>query len=69
MPAFDDLTGRVFDRLTVLRRATDHVKPSGIYVVTYDCACACGNKLTVAGHRLRERKTRSFGCIRRKDVT
>jgi hypothetical protein len=69
MPAFDDLTGHVFERLTVLRRAADYVKPSGVPVVMYECACACGNRLTVAGHRLRERNTRSCGCIRRKEAT
>jgi hypothetical protein len=66
MPVFDDLSGGVFERLTVQRRAdNDHVKPSGVRVVMYDCLCACGNKVTVAGHRLREKRTRSCGCLRR----
>jgi hypothetical protein len=67
MPALDDLTGRVFERLTIIRGTNDPVKAGGVHVVAYECVCACGSKLTVAGHRLRGDKTRSCGCIRRKD--
>jgi hypothetical protein len=60
MPAFRNLTGRRFGRLTVLRRGKTH--RARIYWV---CRCACGNPVKeVLGSQLRTGRTQSCGCLR-----
>lgn len=53
-----DLTGRTFERLTVLRRA------DGGRRVMWLCVCLCGNETTVAGCDLVSLHTKSCGCWR-----
>lgn len=55
-----DLTGQVFNRLTVLRKSAD-VTPVG---AKWDCLCACGNLTTVNSLKLRKGRTKSCGCHR-----
>lgn len=53
-----DLTGRQFGRLVALRLAG--------YVgakKAWECECSCGNRTTVACHRLVGGRTRSCGCL------
>ena len=57
-----DMTGMIFDRLTVIERAP---KPpyntrDGAWWL---CRCSCGNEVIVPGVRLRNRRTRSCGCL------
>jgi hypothetical protein len=59
MPAFDDLTGRVFGRLTVVSRATN-AGPK----VRWSCACTCGREPIVHATALRIGHTRSCGCLK-----
>jgi hypothetical protein len=55
-----DLTGKVFDFLTVIGPASE--RKSGI--PTWDCKCQCGVMLPVTGKMLRKKHTRSCGCLR-----
>ena len=58
-----DLTGKVFGRLTVIKRAdceTRKLKPRWI------CRCSCGRITEVTGERLRRGQTKSCGCLQRE---
>lgn len=59
----DDLTGQVFGRWTVLRRATaeDRGRPKDA-VRHYLCRCACGREKIVDGYNLRKGLSTSCGC-------
>lgn len=59
-----DLTGRQFDRWTVIREAgrTKHGK------ALWGCACNCGNVSVVVGSDLRSGKTKSCGCWHREQL-
>lgn len=60
MPAFIDLTGQTFGRLTVLSRAS-----STRYGILWTCSCSCGRICEIRGGMLRSRRhpTKSCGCI------
>lgn len=60
MPKKIDLTGKVFERLTVL--AENPIR-SNDGKVKWDCICICGNTLTTSGGNLRTGDTRSCGCL------
>lgn len=64
MARFDDLSGKRFARLTVIRRAADHVTPSGSRSVSWICACDCGKVVTVLASALRDGSSKSCGCYR-----
>lgn len=53
-----DLTGKVFDRWTVLEKAGTNSQKR----VEWLCRCDCGTTRKVIGKHLRERKSRSCGC-------
>lgn len=59
-----DLTGQVFDHLTVLERIGDHVTPSGGQHARYRCMCDCGTETLVLGHNLTGYRTTSCGHTR-----
>ena len=61
MPKLIDLTGRKFDRLTVIKRTTNRGTD-----VSWLCSCICGNTCTVAGRDLKNGKIRSCGCLHRE---
>lgn len=52
-----ELTGRQFDRLTVL--GYDTTTPAGAY---WRCRCICGCEISAISQNLREGRTRSCGC-------
>ena len=39
MPAFNDLTGKKFGNITVLRRVEDHITKGGSRITRYECKC------------------------------
>lgn len=58
MGTYIDLTGRVFGRLTVLRRAQNQKGR-----VAFLCRCTCGKAVVVTSHSLVSGNTSSCGCI------
>lgn len=63
MPPYKDLTGKRFDRLTVLKRVEDYISPKGQRKVQYLCECDCGNQVIVTSSQLTSGKTKSCGCL------
>ena len=59
----NDLTGKVFKRLTVIRRVDNH----GQFVM-WECECECGESKTVRAYALTSGHTKSCGCLH-KEVT
>ena len=57
-----DLTGLVFDRLTVISRATNNKWNKA----RWHCQCECGKTTTVTSDKLQSARTKSCGCIRIK---
>lgn len=60
-----DLTGQVFDRLTVMHRAPTipHKKPQWV------CRCVCGEVRTIDGSSLKRKLSTSCGCFQREDMS
>lgn len=58
-----DLAGRQFDRLTVVRRASDRRTPGGQLLVYWECVCSCGVTTEATSQNLRLGKVRSCGCL------
>jgi hypothetical protein len=59
----EDMAGRVFGKLTVLRRAPREPGPGPAVWV---CLCECGTVTTATGGNLRKGRAFSCGCVRRK---
>lgn len=62
-----DLTGQVFDKLTVLSRADDIVSESGKNKYkTWLCKCDCGNEVIVKEINLKSKtlQLKSCGCVK-----
>lgn len=59
-----DLTGKVFGLLTVIKQVEDRVSNSGRREAMWLCRCECGNYKTVRATSLRKGNTRSCGCYR-----
>lgn len=64
MGTFQDLTGRAFGRLTVLRR----VGHRGEYIL-WRCRCECGKEKDISAATLRNGNTNSCGCLRSPPLT
>lgn len=64
MPAFIDLTGHKYGKLTVIERA-ENINGR----VAWKCKCDCGKEITTTSNALRTGGTKSCGCLRRaKDL-
>lgn len=59
-----DLTGQIFGRLTVIKRAQDKVDASGKKRCMWLCQCECGNQVVVLGEAMKRGACRSCGCYR-----
>lgn len=62
----NDLTGRRFGRLTVIRKTNQRGPDGGII---YECICDCGNKCFVWGNKLTRKNhsaKRSCGCLQKE---
>ncbi len=64
-----DLTGQVFDKLTVIQRDFSNADKQTKWI----CQCECGNQISVYYSNLVQRKTLSCGCYnktqKRKDLS
>lgn len=60
----EDLSGRKFGRLTVVRR----LKPEEVETVQYNwlCQCECGNYVKASANKLKTGHTKSCGCLKRE---
>lgn len=70
MAKFEDLTGRQFGRLTVLKRCEDYISPSGYKTPQWLCQCNCENKtiIKVTSKRLKKGTTQSCGCLAKEKL-
>ena len=59
---YEDLTGKQFGRLTVIRR----LKPEEITTRQYNwlCKCTCGAEVKASANKLKTGHTRSCGCLK-----
>ena len=64
-----NLTGMVFDRLTVLEQSEDYIRPDGRRESKWLCQCVCGNLKTVKGDLLTNGKTQSCGCLSIENIS
>lgn len=64
----EDLTGRVFGRLTVICQSDDYIGTNGKHVARWLCECSCKqhNRIKTLGTRLKSGETRSCGCLARE---
>ena len=72
MGKFQDLTGMVFGKLTVIKRADDYVSKRGYRRARWLCECSCSDhsKTTVFEQDLlKNNGTRSCGCLARERTT
>ncbi len=58
-----DLKNKVFGRLTVEFRLSDHITSGGNHVVFWQCRCVCGKQVGISANSLLQRKTKSCGCL------
>ena len=56
----DDLTGKTFGRLLVLRKAGNDSAKN----IIYRCRCSCGKETIVRAYALRRGSSKSCGCLR-----
>lgn len=61
---FSDISGKRFDRLLVLR----YVGISEDHNSCWECACDCGNTVTVKRHYLMRKLKRSCGCVVKEQI-
>lgn len=64
----DDLTGRKFGRLTVIKRADDYISPKGHRNIQWLCKCDCGNEAIIRAMYLKSGHTQSCGCLREEMI-
>lgn len=65
-PKYEDLTGKRFGRLLVLKRGEDVYNSRGTKYITWICQCNCGNKTTIKAADLKRGRTRSCGCYHKE---
>ena len=66
MSGFQDLTGQKFGELTVQKQATYRIQPSGKKVLRWYCECSCGGSAIVCTSSLKNGKTSSCGCKKKR---
>jgi hypothetical protein len=61
----EDLTGKVFGKLTVLKQTEDYITPKGKHMAMWLCECDCEehNHVCVTRSNLVSGNTQSCGCI------
>ncbi len=58
----EDLTGKKFSYLTVIKRDEDHVTKSGNIYPRWICKCECGKHVSVFQSSLKSGQQKSCGC-------
>lgn len=62
----DDLVGRTFGELIVIKQIEDKIWSSGNCSPQWLCRCSCGNQVKVCGKYLKNGHKKSCGCIKTK---
>lgn len=62
MGKFIDLKGKVYGRLTVIKRNGYYFRKDGRKEILWLCKCLCGNTTSVLGNGLKTGRTKSCGC-------
>lgn len=67
----EDLTNKVFERLTVLQRAEDRIMNNGRVKAQWLCRCSCveQNIVLVLGSDLKRGHTKSCGCLAKETAS
>lgn len=65
----EDLTGKTFGRLKVIKQAEDCVYPNRQRIAQWECKCSCGceDLVITSGFSLKSGRTRSCGCVRKEE--
>jgi hypothetical protein len=58
-----NLVGQVFNKLTIVSRAENHISKGGRVSSAFNCLCSCGGATTATGDNLKRGKVGSCGCI------
>ena len=69
MDQYDDISGKIFGRLTAINRGEDKIwitNGKQRRVVAWNCRCVCGNDVVVAYYDLIKGSVKSCGCLRRE---
>lgn len=64
-----DLTGKVFGRVTVLRKSESRKAPCGAVRAMWLCQCQCGNQIEISSQGLKTNKCPSCGCFKREQTS
>lgn len=59
----DDLSGKRFGKLVVVKRAPNRIQKSGQFKVMWECQCDCGNVKDINSFDLKSGATKSCGCM------
>lgn len=64
----EDLTGKKFGRLTVIKQTEDYISPKGKREARWLCECECGNKNKIVARTsdLKSKNTKSCGCLHKE---
>lgn len=65
MPNVIDLSGKKFNRLTVISRAPKVGKSTSAW---WNCVCCCGNKRVLNSHNLTSNTIKSCGCLTKENI-
>lgn len=63
MPAFIDISGKKFARVTAISRSANRIGISH-----WKCVCDCGNEFIVSGKSLKSGNTKSCGCLKKEKL-
>lgn len=64
-----DLTGKRFNKLTVIAKGKGFYTSGGQYKTTWICKCDCGNIKEIASEKIRKGLTQSCGCVRKEKIS
>lgn len=64
----DEMIGKRFGRLKVVRRGDNYISPSGYSYITYDCECDCGKEKNIRKKNLLKGNTNSCSCLHNESI-
>ena len=66
----EDLTGKTFGRLVVVKQVEDYITPQGIHRQQWLCKCKCDleKEIIVLGSNLKNGNTQSCGCLHKESM-